>query len=80
MLKSIPSENLVFVDECGIDQYLYREFAYSPRGQKVAAKSSREQILLQEYVTVNGLRLWNTAELLTVLYLNFGLKIVCLKK
>ncbi len=40
MLKSIPSENLVFVDECGIDQYLYREFAYSPRGQKVVAKIS----------------------------------------
>ncbi|MDD3832444.1 MAG: transposase [Oscillospiraceae bacterium] len=39
-MKSIPSENLVFVDECGIDQYLYREFAYSPRGQKVVAKIS----------------------------------------
>lgn len=40
MLAAIPSENLVFVDECGIDQYLYREFAYSPRGQKVVAKIS----------------------------------------
>ena len=37
-LKTIPSESLVYVDECGIDQYLYREFAYSPRGQKVIAK------------------------------------------
>jgi len=39
-LKSIPSENLVYVDECGIDQYLYREFAYSPRGQKVIERIS----------------------------------------
>jgi len=30
----------VYVDECGIDQYLYREFAYSLRGQKVVAKIS----------------------------------------
>jgi len=28
------------VDECGIDQYLYREFAYSPRVQKVLSKIS----------------------------------------
>lgn len=39
-LKNIPSENLVYVDECGIDQYLYRKYAYSPRGQKVIAKIS----------------------------------------
>ena len=30
----------MYVDECGIDQYLYREFAYSLRGQKVVAKIS----------------------------------------
>lgn len=39
-LKSLPSERLVYVDECGIDQYLHREFAYSLRGQKVVAKIS----------------------------------------
>jgi len=42
-LKTIPSESLVYVDECGIDQYLYREFAYSPRGQKVIEKVSGKQ-------------------------------------
>ena len=31
---------MVYVDECGIEQYLYREFAYSPRGQKVIAEIS----------------------------------------
>jgi len=36
----MPSESLVYVDECGIDQYLYREFAYAPRGQKVIEKVS----------------------------------------
>ena len=40
MLKTVPSESLVYVDECGIDQYLYREYAYSPRGQKITAKIS----------------------------------------
>ena len=39
-MKTIPSESIVYVDECGIGQYLYREFAYSSRGQKVVAKIS----------------------------------------
>jgi len=39
-LKSIPQERLVYVDETGIDQYLYREYARAPRGQKVVAKIS----------------------------------------
>ncbi len=39
-LKSISSESLVYIDECGIDQYLHREYAYAPRGQKVVAKIS----------------------------------------
>ena len=34
-LKDISPKHLVYVDETGIDRYLYREFAYSPRGQKV---------------------------------------------
>jgi len=33
-------KNLVYVDECGIDQYLFREYARSPRGQKVIGKIS----------------------------------------
>jgi transposase len=31
----ISAKNLVYVDETGIEQCLYREFARSPRGQKV---------------------------------------------
>ena len=37
-MKGFPAERLVYVDECGIDKYLYREYAYAPRGQKVIAK------------------------------------------
>ena len=33
-------KSVVYIDECGIDQYLYREYAYSPRGQKVVAQIS----------------------------------------
>jgi Transposase and inactivated derivatives len=39
-LKTIEPERLVYVDESGIDQYLYREYAYAPRGQKILAKIS----------------------------------------
>jgi len=40
MLKAVPPEDLVYVDECGIDKYLYREFAYAPCGEKVITKIS----------------------------------------
>jgi transposase len=33
-------ESIVYVDECGIDQCLYREYARAPRGQKSIAKVS----------------------------------------
>jgi hypothetical protein len=39
-LKSLSREKLVSVDECDIDLYPYREFAYSQRGKKVVAKIS----------------------------------------
>jgi len=42
-LKTIlrtPWKKLVYIDETGIDQYLYRAFAYSLRGQKVFGKIS----------------------------------------
>ena len=40
MLKHIPSESLVYVDETGIDRCLYREYARAPRGKNVVAKIS----------------------------------------
>ena len=39
-LKNLPPESLVYVDETGIDQCLYREYARAPRGQKVISKIS----------------------------------------
>ena len=39
-IKRIAVKNLVYVDECGIDQCLFREYARSPRGQKVIGKIS----------------------------------------
>ena len=39
-IETIPPERLVYVDECGVDKYLYREYAYAPRGQKVVAEIS----------------------------------------
>ena len=39
-LKALPSERLVYVDETGIDQCLYREYARALRGQNIIAEIS----------------------------------------
>ena len=39
-IAAISPERLVYVDEFGVDQYLYREYAYAPCGQKVVAEIS----------------------------------------
>ncbi len=31
----MPPEKIAYVDECGIDTYLYREYGYAPRGRQV---------------------------------------------
>ena len=37
-IKDIPDENIVYVDETGIDSFYYREFGYAKRGTKVYQK------------------------------------------
>ena len=39
-IKTIAPESLTYVDECGVEEYLYREYAYALRGQKVVAEIS----------------------------------------
>ena len=39
-ISAYPPEKIGYVDECGIDTYLYREYGYSPRGQKVFSRIS----------------------------------------
>jgi transposase len=39
-LKLLPLGSLVYVDETGIDQWLFREYARATRGEKVFAKIS----------------------------------------
>ena len=34
-IQDIPAEKIAYVDECGIDTYLYREYGYAPQGQQV---------------------------------------------
>ena len=36
----MPPQNRAYVDECGIDTYLYREYGYAPRSQKVFGRVS----------------------------------------
>ena len=39
-IRELPQELLAYVDETGIDSYLYREYARAKRGQSVAGKIS----------------------------------------
>ncbi|MCI9669807.1 MAG: IS630 family transposase, partial [Oscillospiraceae bacterium] len=34
-IQDIPPEKIAYVDECGIDTYLYRKYGYAVRGQPV---------------------------------------------
>ena len=34
-LSAIPKNRIAYVDECGIDKYIYREYGWSPRGEKI---------------------------------------------
>ena len=39
-IADIPASRIAYVDETGIDSYLYREYAYSPKGVPVYGKIS----------------------------------------
>ena len=39
-IKRISAKKLIYVDECGIDKYLYREYGRALRGQPVMGKIS----------------------------------------
>ncbi|MCL2853885.1 MAG: IS630 family transposase [Defluviitaleaceae bacterium] len=40
IISSYPQDKIYYIDECGIDAYIYREYAYAPRGVKVIGKIS----------------------------------------
>jgi len=40
IVDSFPEYKLYYVDECGLDKYLYRQYAYAPRGVPIAGKIS----------------------------------------
>lgn len=49
----MPKKRLVFVDESGFDEFLYREYARSPRGEKVMAEVSGKRFERQSIVAAN---------------------------
>jgi len=57
-VESIPPECRVYVDEMGIDQCLYREYARAPRGQKVVAKISGRKFRRTNIVAGTRLGKW----------------------
>ena len=42
-IAALPASRLAYVDECGVDSYVYREYGWSPRGEKLySAVSGRK--------------------------------------
>ena len=39
-IESYPQHKLYYVDECGIEEYIHREYGYAPRGVAVEGKVS----------------------------------------
>ena len=62
--EGIPSEEINYVDEAGIQKFLHREYAYAPRGEKseFQERSSEEPILLLPKEETVSLLLCNTME------------------
>jgi len=40
IVENLPSERVYYIDECGIAEFLYREFGYAPKGIPVDVKIS----------------------------------------
>lgn len=47
-IADVPKECIAYVDETGIDTYLYREYGYAPRGEAV-----KEKILGRKFQRTN---------------------------
>lgn len=39
-IKDTPKEDIIYIDETGIQEYIYREYARAPKGEKVHDKIS----------------------------------------
>jgi len=39
-VAELPPESLHYIDECGVDNYLYREYGYAPKGVAISGKIS----------------------------------------
>ena len=42
-IAKIPGSRLAYIDECGVDSYVYREYGWSPRGEKIYDAVSRRK-------------------------------------
>ena len=38
IIESYPQYKLYYIDECGLDEYLHREYGYSPKGEPIYGK------------------------------------------
>ena len=39
-LEKLDANTVFYVDECGVDEYLYRQYGYAPKGEKIPFKIS----------------------------------------
>ena len=40
LVSALPKGRLYYIDECGIDSFIYREYAYAPKGTKATGSIS----------------------------------------
>lgn len=51
MIKNIKCENLVYIDESGIDECLIKEYVYAPRGKKILGFRSGKKFARENFIS-----------------------------
>jgi hypothetical protein len=68
-IKNISPESIVYVDESGFHEYIYREYGYSPKGAKIGGEISGKKFerinIIAGYVNKKALAVQQSSEALT---------------
>lgn len=50
-LDKIPEEDRIYLDESGINQYIYREYGRAPRGEKILGEISGKRFARESFIS-----------------------------
>lgn len=54
MIERIPKEQLIYIDESGIEQFLYRPYAWSPRGLAIQGPISGKRYARENFIAAKS--------------------------